>query len=68
MLPIGTQIAIPISGMPEPTSASHEVIGHEGSYLVICPIDKLDVIVPGQRHVPVTRIHEFRVIEKPVLH
>lgn len=61
MLQVGARIVIPLSGMADRVEPSHEVVGHQGRYLLICPVDKLDLIEPGQDWVPVTRIEESRV-------
>lgn len=58
---VGTRIAINVGGRYG-TAATHEVVGHEGHYLLICPVAKVADIVPGQNWVPVTRITEDRVM------
>lgn len=56
----GDRVSILVAGgfSKEPT---HEVTGFWGSYILICPIGKLDQIKPGQQHVPVSRITSERV-------
>lgn len=65
MLAEGTRIAIPCPGLETSDQATHQVTGHDlrgrRSYLLVCPIDRLDTILPGQDWVPVTRIEEHRV-------
>lgn len=61
--PVGTRVAIEVAGSYS-INPTHEIVGHQGDYLLICPISAVQEIKPGQDWVPVTRITSDRVSER----
>jgi hypothetical protein len=59
----GARVSILFGGDRFGTRPTHEITGRDGEYVLICPIEKLDSIRPGQTSVPVSRIHPHRLKE-----
>ena len=66
MLEVGTKVTIQVPGLTSPRRATHEVVGHAADgKLVICPVERVNELVPGQDWVPASRIDESRVQVRP---